>query len=233
MAVLILIVAAVGYMYLDDQNQKREKLKQTFSDQKDETDRMYTLISSYKVVDNKNDLDDFRSWIDGYRTLADNYSQAVALLVANAGEYQGMLSEGTDEYSDASVACSRANQTLKSINDTIAGYEREYQSRLGTKNEVYANYELAINQSLAQYDAAWKLMQDSANFKQYGGYLAFLTICEKNNTRYNDSIILVQDIGSIYQRYLKGNDYYAVNWTILDLQDKYGNLSKNTMNCQR
>ena len=239
-AILVILAASLGYLYLDDQNrqnQKREDLKQTFGDQRYETDRQYALFGAYPAAGNKNYVDDFQKWIDGYRKLADNYSLAVATLATDGAAYQLMLASDSTDYANVTGACNDASNKARSINSTATGYEKDYQARLSLKNNASADYDLALATSKTLYNKAWALMQDNGNFQPYGGYLKFLKACELNNSNYNNSISLARSVGATYQTYLKGSDYYAVNETILYLENdasklgkRYAELQKTTVN---
>jgi type II secretory pathway pseudopilin PulG len=234
--ILIILAAGLGYLYLDGQNkqnQKREELKQAFSDQRNETERQYTLIGAYPAAGNKNYVDDFQKWVDGYRKLADNYSLAVSTLLTEGGEYKLLLANDSSDYAGVTEACNEASNKARSINSTAAGYEKDCQSRLGLKTNASAALDLALNRSRALYDTAWNYMQQDAANLMYGGYLAYLRACDLNNSYYNNSIGLAQSAGATYQTYLKGNEYYAVNDTIADLQDDASKLGRRYAELQK
>jgi hypothetical protein len=234
-AVLLVIVAVAGYLYLQDQerqNSLREELKLTFGDQHNETDRCYALISGYPAAGNKNYVDDYQKWVGGYRLLADNYSLAVAKLAADGAAYQARLANDSSDYANVTEICRAANVRVKSINSTAAGYEQEYQTRLGLRTNASADFDLATGRSLALYNAAWSLMQQDANYSRFGGFHKFLIACDQNNSYYNNSISLVQSAGAKYQAFLKGSDYLAVNTTISGLLDNSAKLGKRYMELQ-
>jgi hypothetical protein len=228
-AVLLVIVAVAGYLYLQDQdkqNSLREDLKQTFVDQQNETERCYTLITGYPPMGNKNYVDDYRKWIDGYRQLADNFSLAVTELAADGMAYQVRLANDSSDYANVMEICRDAKDKARSVNSTAASYEQEYQKRLGLRTDAGSAFDLAVQQSLALYDSAWSYMQQDANHINGGIYHRYLDTCNLNNSCYNNSISLVQSAGATYQNYLNGSDYLAVNTTIASLLEKSGKLGQ-------
>jgi nitric oxide reductase large subunit len=234
--VLLVIVAVAGYLYLQDQdkqNSLREGLRQTFGDQHNETDRQYALITGYPAAGNKNYVDDYRKWIDGYRQLADNFSLAVTELAADGAAYQAKLANDSSDYANVTAICRDASNKVKSVNSTAAGYEQEYQKRLGLRTNASADFDLAVQRSLALYDSAWSYMQQSANYTMGGIYHKYLNVCNLNNTYYNNSISLVQSAGATYQNYLKGSDYQAVNTTIASLLANSAKLGRQYMELQK
>ena len=235
-AVLLVIVAVAGYLYLQDQdkqNSLREELKQAFVDQHNETDRQYTLISGYPAAGNKNYVDDYKKWIDGYRQLSDNFSQAAAALTADGAAYKAILAYDSSDYASVTEICRDANDRARSVNSTAAGYEREYQARQGLRTNASAEFDLATQQSLALFNAAWSYMQQDANHTMGGIYHEYLLTCYQNNTDYNNSISLVQAAGAVYQNYLTGSDYQAVNTTIASLQANSAKLGQRYVELQQ
>lgn len=236
LAVLLVIVAVAGYLYLQDQdkqNSLREELKQTFGDQHNETDRQYALISGYPAAGNKNYVDDYLKWINGYRQLADNFSLAATELAADGAAYQAKLANESSDYANVTEICRDAKDKARSVNSTAAGYEQEYQKRLGLQTDAGTAFDLAVQRSLALYDSAWSYMQQDASHINGGIYHLYLDTCNLNNTYYNNSISLVQSAGATYQNYLKGSDYLAVNTTIASLQEKSGKLGQRYMELQQ
>ncbi|HEY3274786.1 MAG TPA: hypothetical protein VGJ92_13530 [Methanocella sp.] len=234
--ILVILVAGLGYLYMEDQNrqnQKREELKQAFGDQRNETERQYALIGAYPAAGNKNYVEDYQKWVGGYRTLADNYSLAVTTLKANGTAYQLMLANESSDYANVTAACTDANNKARTINSTATGYERDYEARLTLKTNASVAFDLAVEQSKALYSKAWNLMQDNANFQQYGGYLKFLEACRLNNSYYNNSIAKAGNVGGTYQTYLMGSEYYAVNTTMLGLQDDASKLGRRYLELQK
>jgi hypothetical protein len=75
-------------------------------------------------------------------------------------------------------------------------------------------------------------MQQNSSYQRFGGYHKFLVACEQNNSLYNYSISLVESAGSTYQLYLKGSEYYAVNQSILGLQDNSTKIGKRYADLQ-
>jgi hypothetical protein len=144
-----------------------------------------------------------------------------------------MMANESSDYANVTGACNNASNKARSINSTAAGYEKDCQARLGLKTNASAAFDLAMNRSRALYDTAWNYMQQDGPNLLYGGYLAYLRACDRNNTNYNNSISLARDAGAAYQTYLKGNDYYAVNTTILDLQDNAAKLGKRYQELQK
>jgi type II secretory pathway pseudopilin PulG len=235
-AILVVLAVVLGYLYIDDQNrqnQKREELKQAFSDQRNETERQYALVGAYPAAGNKNYVDDYQKWIDGYRKLADNYSLAVTTLAADGAAYKLMLANDSGDYANVTGACNEASNKSRSINSTATSYEKDCLTRLGLKTNASAEYELATERSKTLYNKAWNFMQDNSNFQQYGGYLKFLKACDLNNSFYNDSIHLVESAGATYQMYLKAAEYYDVNETIIDLQNDASKLGKRYAELQK
>ena len=235
-AVLLVIVAVAGYLYLDDQNKQnslREELKQTFGDQHNETDRQYTLITGYPAAGNKNYVDDYLKWIGGYRQLADNFSLAVTELAADGAVYQAKLANDSSDYANVTEICRDAKDKARSVNSTAAGYEQEYQKRLGLRTDASAAFDLAVQRSLALYDSAWSYMQQDASHIYGGIYHQYLDTCNLNNSYYNNSISLVQTAGATYQNYLKGSDYQAVNTTIASLLEKSAKLGQRYLELQQ
>ena len=79
--IIVIAAAAVAYLYMDDQarqNKNREALKQAFSDQLNATGEVYAKVTEYQAAPDKNYVEDFRVWIDGYLQRADNYTLAEA-----------------------------------------------------------------------------------------------------------------------------------------------------------
>jgi hypothetical protein len=234
-AVLLVIVAVAGFVYLQDQdkqNRLREDLKQTFVDQHNETDRQYALISGYPAAGNKNYVDDYQKWVGGYRQLADNFSLAVTALAADGAAYQVRLANDSSDYANVTEICRDAKDKAKSVNSTATGYEQDYQKRLGLRTDAGTAFDLAVQQSLALYDSAWSYMQQNASHINGGIYHQYLDTCNLNNSYYNNSIDLVRSAGATYQNYLKGSDYQAVNTTIASLMEKSGKLGQQYMELQ-
>jgi flagellar basal body-associated protein FliL len=235
-AVVIIAAAVVGYLYMDDQNKKshqREALKQAFSDRQNETARLADQIGNYPKIGNKNLVDEYQKWVDGYRKLADNYSQAVQLLAADAATYQCVLANESTDYASVASACIAAKDKARSYNSIAAEYEREFQARLGLENDASAAFNLALDRSNSLYQTAWSLMQDNANYWKFGGYLAYLKACADNNTYYKNSISQAESAGVTYQNFLDNNEYYKVNLTIAAMNDNVTKLSKRYAELQK
>ncbi len=235
--VLVVVGAIAGYLYFDGQRKqedaRREALRQAFLDQQNETARQYALINGYPAPGNKNYVDDFQVWAGGFRKLANNYSQAVALLAADGAAYLAKLENGTGEYLNVTRACTAANDSAKTVNASAATYENEVWVRRGMMDNASTAYELALNRSCGFYNTAWDLMMHSDDYKKYGGYLKYLEACVANNTYYRDSIGLVLSTGATYQAYLKDSGYYAINTTILGLQDNTTRLERRYVDLQK
>lgn len=226
--VIIVIAAVAGYLYLQDQdnkqNQHLQDLRQAFTDQLNETARQYSLIASYPAITDKNYLDDYRHWIDGYEQLAGNYTQAVALLSSDAAAYQQQLTNGSEEDLNVSSACSDAMSKARAINSTTAGYEKAYATQQGLVNSVSTQFNGAVDQSNSLYGATQNCIhQGISNYGVLGGYHAFLKDVAKNITDYNNSLSDVQAAANAYYPYLK--DGTVVNATISDLQSNLTSLN--------
>ena len=225
-AAIIVVVAVAGYLYMEDQNKKsqlREELRQAFSDRQNESERIYTLIMAYPKMGNNNYVHDFRKWGDVYQQLTDNYSLAGGLIMADGAAYKAMLANESSDYANVTEACDTAQDQAKAVNSTAAGYEREYQGRMGLMTNASDDYNRALGQSYALYNTAWNFMQQNASYMQGGYYHDYLKACELNNSHYNGSIAAVESAGAIYQSYLKSDEYYTVNNTI---QDLYTNITR-------
>jgi type II secretory pathway pseudopilin PulG len=231
-AIVIIIIAGItGYFYLDNQDkqakQHRDSLSQAFGDQLNATDDLYASITGYQAAPNKNYVDDFRTWIDGYRQRVDNYTLAAGQLVAAGADYKTALSSDDTDYANVTKACNQANNTIKSLNDTISRYESEYQERVWQKDNATRSYNEALARADSLYNAAWSLMQKDTTYDLlFGGYHAYLIACQSNNSFYNGSISLVRSAGDSYRGYLKGNSYYDIDTTISGMQDNVTKLEK-------
>ncbi len=234
--IVIVIVAAVAtYFYMDGQdrqNKNRESLRQTFSDQHNATDEAYAKITAYPAVTNKNYVEDFRVWIDGYSQRAGNYSQAVDMLLSDGMAYKKTIASDSSDYVNVTQVLNQANETTRTLNDTIRRYEAEYQGRLAMKNNASEDYNKALERSGRLYTAAWDEMHNETTYIGSGFYHNFLKGCEQNMSNYNQSIALVQSTGALYQTYLKGNSFYAIDTTISDLRDKLVKLQKRYVELQ-
>ncbi|OPY30682.1 MAG: hypothetical protein A4E28_00179 [Methanocella sp. PtaU1.Bin125] len=225
-AIAIIVGAVLTYLYFDDQdrqNKNRERLKQAFSDQLNATNASYAYVMAYPAAPNKNYVEDFRAWIDGYRQRVADYSHTVDTLLYNGTELKMVVAADSSDSANVTQACNRANDTVRSLNDSIQRIETEYLSYVALKDNASKDYRMALERSAGFYSAAWDQMHNETTYIGSGFYHNFLKACEQNITYYNQSIPLAQSYGCIYQNYLKGDDYYAVNATI---DAMHGNVTK-------
>lgn len=225
-AVVVIVAAALTYLYLDDQdrqNKNRERLKQVFSDQLNATNESYAKVTAYPAAPNKNYVEDFRAWIDGYRQRVVSYSQTVDTLVSNGTDFKMVIAADSSDYANVTRDCNHANDTVRSLNDTITRYETEYQGRLALKDNASRDYDMALERSAGLYKSAWDQMHNETTLIGSGFYHNFLKACEQNISYYNQSIGQAQNLGAIYQNFIKGTDFFLVNATI---DGMYGNVTK-------
>jgi type II secretory pathway pseudopilin PulG len=234
--IIVIAAAAAAYLYMDDQarqNKNREALKQAFSDQLNATGEVYAKVTEYQAAPDKNYVEDFRVWIDGYSQRVGDYSHAVNKLLSNGTAYRKTIASDSSDYANVTQACNQANDTIRSLNDSIRRYETEYQGRLSLKNNASADYNMALERSARFYTAAWDQMHNEITYVGSGFYHDFLKGCELNISYYNQSIALVQSTGALYQTYLRGNSFYSINTTISDMQDNVTKLQKRYVELQK
>lgn len=232
--VIVLAAAVGGYLYYQDLQRKSDQkafLKQAFSDQINNTSASYAKISLYPEAPNRDYIDSFREWIDGYEGMEDNYSGEVSELVLRGSMYMSVLDKDSSDSSNVSIVCDEANLTVRKLNETCQRYETDYISRCAARDNASRLYYLQLNRSNSLYNTAWDVL--GSNYTKYGGYKAFLDACSHNISYYNSSIPLVANAGAAYQIYLKGEDYWTINRTIegmqsnvTKMQQKYADLQK-------
>lgn len=123
--------------------------------------------------------------------------------------------------------CNQVNNTVRSLNSSISGFESEYLEKVAMKENATRSYNQALARSDSLYTAAWNLMlKDSTYDSLFGGYHAFLIACQSNNTYYNGSISYVKSAGDAYRAYLKDSSYFAIDTTISGMQDNVTKLEK-------
>ena len=194
--VIVIVSAVLVYFYMDDQDRQkknRESLKQAFSDQYNATNESYTKVTGYTAVPNKNYVDDFRAWIDGYSQRTGDYSKAVERLVSNGTAYKKTIAADSSDYANVTQACNKANDTVRSLNDSVRRYETEYQGRLALKDNASKDYNMALQSSARFYSAAWDQMHNETSYIGSGFYKKFLNQCQQNISYYNQSIALVAE----------------------------------------
>jgi hypothetical protein len=227
---IVIVIGAIGggYLYYQEARKKgdlKESLRQTFSDQNNNTTALYAMVTGYQQPPNKNFVEEFRAWIDGYQDAVSDYALGVDGLNLAGVKYKAALDPGKDgDYGNVTQVCDRENETLRKLNETCQQYEKEYAARLVAMNGASDLYDLQLNRSDTLYNSAWGILNDDANYAaHFSGYRAYLDACSTNISYYNDSIRLVAEAGAGYQPFLKGESYWEVNRTV---DSMYGNVTK-------
>lgn len=207
--VVIAVIAAGVYVYKADEEkklleqQRKDSLRMTYMNNLSVADTAYMSVQSYPVTSGRNFPSEYRAWIDGYKTLINNYSVAVNKTRSAGQAYKTAFGDQSDDYYWVELNDSRLNVRLEGLKTNLSHYESDYIDSVNARDGALHAYEKACSNSAALYEKARHNLYMENYTTSYSGLKAYVDACAYNITVYKNSIEDVETAAADYQAFLR------------------------------